>query len=446
MKKISDIYEEGKRLQDLNDKSGLEKFFNKYLKTSADSRVWNLYVNYVKNDKKIHLAQVYQFIVNYLEHSYESFEFVKECIKELNKTSLEEGKIDKIRRIYTKFVKVPHNKLSELFREYEQWEISVNKINAKSMIEEVQPYYINAMTVYQKISQSLKSKNFYKLIDIEVSNPLKLNKKSFDNRLNFILNYLLLNNYNYEEIEILRSIYLNNISNVEVINSCLHQYWFSFHLKKNLFDFSRKNDLTAINYLNWVVQNEGIESYRNKFKEMKNDYTFRVYIYAAELEMRNNSINAYNILNEAFEKYPNESLLNEMFFKMFYKANDDEKIRLLFKKLNKTDKIWKMMINYELRFGDFNEYKNLLSNYNQNNRDLLKSCFYDDENNKIEIEENSLRIISNIKKSFEYLDLKLPVSDILSDFISKLPNLPENENILKDVEVNKIIELIKRIE
>ena len=90
-----------------------------------------------------------------------------------------------------------------------------------------------------------------------------------------------------------------------------------------------------------------------------------LYIFVAETEyMLNNPDEAYKIMVKAYEKFGDNNLLNEKFIELLIKYNDTEKIKIFFKKLVKTEKMYDMMMNYEFRKGCFNNYQTILLQQN----------------------------------------------------------------------------------
>lgn len=427
------------------DVKELEKLFGKYLKRSYDLRFWNLYIEYVTkvSSKKVNVNDVYNFVINHFEYSYFSFVFVRNFISHLSS----EGSEDLIRKVYHKALTNPMHNLGQLWNEYEKWEISVNRINARSNIEKIQQGYTQAFSMYQRLIPFIDSNSFFPIIDIELENPLNLSKKFFDSRLSFIFDYYISIFPENEALLFLQSFYIKDKENSFDFNSTFLSYWFSFYYNKNLFNFEDKKNkqLTIVNFLNWTVKNEGINAFRNKFNEMKNQSGVYAYIYAAHVEFYQgcNKKEAYEIFVEALEKFGDSSLLNEEFFKLFLKIGDEENIRLLFKKLKKTELIYDLMIEYEFMHGDMEAYKNLLIQRDEEKNDILLSSTT--INNKIIKSKGCMLVYETVLNNFGFLDLKIENIDIITEFISRLPPLSYNENILSNFDSSIIIDILQTI-
>jgi cleavage stimulation factor subunit 3 len=425
------------------DGKELEKLFGKFLKKSYDLRFWNLYIDYVTkvSTKKVNINDVYAFVINHFEHSYFSFVFIKSFISELSNS---ENSEDLIRKVYHKAFGCPMHNLGILWSDYEKWEIGVNRANARSNIEKIQPTYFQTASVYQRLLPFIDSNLFFKILDIELENPLKFPKKTFDARLSFIFNYYMSLFPENEALIFLQSFYLKDKVPEQPLSPFL-SYWFSFYFKENLFNFEdRKNkQLTIVNFLNWTVKNEGIEAFRRCFLEIEDKGVY-AYIYAALVEYYQgcNKKEAYQLFIEALEKDGNSPIVNEQFFLLFLKIGDEDNIRLLFKKLKKTEKMWDLMIEYEFMHGDMEAYRELLVNKQEEFKEILPP----DKITKKQITSKGTEFIyETVLENLGFLDLKIENSDILADFIAQLPVLSYNENILSNFDNSLIIDILNEM-
>ncbi|KAL6121208.1 hypothetical protein NUSPORA_01918 [Nucleospora cyclopteri] len=476
------------------EREKIEKLFAQYLKSSYDYELWQLYLKYVKNlsQKKVKLTDVYTFILGHFDNGYANYEFIISCIEELDKTD-DNIKQEKIRKIYHQFLRLPGEKLSQLWNQYENWEISVNRLNAKSLIEQIQPFYLNALSVYNRLTatngslQSDISLNmFNSVLDIELENPLKLTKKQWDQRISFVFKYFQERVKEEDKVEVLKTLYVSNVYDAEkdieklrklASESLLLSFWLSFHYKKDLFylEKSRNFNLSCVNLLNWTMQNEGMVSFRTKFKELLEHYQEKicehVYIYVAYTELIHSDNSkakgdkrtvasnlAFEILCGASEKFPESSLLNEEFLNLMLGFNDIEKVQIVFKKIRKTEKMYDKMINFSLRSGSFADFNKLLLEKQEaikNNEllapntvssDIMSSNLLDTPYKGRTIKRSSSAgILSSISSSFEFLDLKFVDLTVAQELIKKLPQIPESENIFKDVDTTKLIGLLLAI-
>lgn len=437
----------------------LEKLFSKFLKKSYNFNFWNLYIEYVNkvSTKKVNLIDVYSFVVAHFDCSYFSYEYISNYIRELVTSDEDGSKIDLIRKIYQKSM-IPMHNLGLLWSEYEKWEIRTNKLTSKSIIDAIQPVYNLSFNTYQRLLPFIESNQFFKIFDIELENPLKLQKKAHDARLNFLFNFYINKFPLSSPLQFLYSFYLKDLAKEKFLSdrssanplqiSSFLSIWYSFLFNSEYFNFQdiKNKDLILINYLNFTLKNEGIEKFREKFVENKINAGNHVYIYMAKSEFYQggNKEGAYQIFIEATEKFKNDPLVNEQFFRMFLNIGDDDNIRRLFKKLVKTENMWDLMIEYEFLHGELEDYKNLLvqKQIDLGNKEILQSVV----TTSFKIKNKGTQgIYETAFKSFGFLDLQLATNDVLSDFVSKLPELDIRENVLSNLDNQKIVDLLSML-
>lgn len=447
------LYAHALSLYNSSESKELEKLFAKHLKKSYDTSLWNLYVEYVKrvSTKKVNLADVYSFVVSHFEHSYTSYDFIREYIKVLSSAEDEHSNIDQIRKAYHRAFQYPRHGLGILWNEYEKWEIGINKLTSKGFIEQVFPTYSLSFNTYQRLVPYIEHNLYFKIFDIELENPLKLNKKVFDQRLNFLFNFYLSTFPDNESLLFLYSFYMKDAAKDRLDQkppSIFLSFWFSFQYGRQCFDFSDKKnlELTHINHLNWIIKAEGIEAFRQRFAEIKATTGPHTFVYAAMAEyyQGNNKETAYQIFIEAVERFPENPTVHEQFFGLFLKIGDDDNIRLLFKKLRKTESMWDSMIDYEFLHGDIEEYKSLLS---QRQACACKEML--PPSVPVPARRTKSRgcegIYEAARESFGFLDLQISFTDVVSEFLSRLPVLSPSENILSNLDNSKVVELLASI-
>ncbi|KAI4292664.1 cleavage stimulation factor subunit 3 [Pancytospora philotis] len=428
----------------------LERLFSRYLKKSYDLRLWNLYVEYVKrvSVKKVNIGDVYAFVLQHFEHSYFTVDLVREYIAELDNLDDEALCIEKTRKIYQSVLATPVHGLSQLWSEYEKWELSVNRSTARGIIEQMQPVYSNAASVYQRLLAHIQADSYFKILDIELENPLKLSKSAFSARLGFIFNFYTSKLPGVEALRFLHSFYMKEAVKPAASSSLFISIWYSFLYGKNFFNFDDKEnfDLVCINYFNWIIKNEGIEAYRLKFAEVRERVGHRVFIYVANVEYYHGGSKeaAYQIFQEACAREPENPQLAEEFLGLFLKIGDDDNIRGLFKKLGKTERMWAQMIEYEFQHGDFDAYRALIAEREEarKRQELLPPAPVVVD----KIKANGTQgIYEEVLGNFGYMDLQFATDDLLAQFLERLPKIATRENIFANVDFGMISELLAGI-
>ncbi|ORD94588.1 RNA14 [Enterospora canceri] len=457
-----EVYATATELFNKKDNLNLEKVFSKYLKSSYDYRLWRLYLSYTRrlDLKSEQVLDVFYFVLNHFEHGYDNYEFITEAVDELEKGDLaESSKNEKIRRIYQQFLRIPMARLSQLWASYEAWEISVNRMSAKSILEQHQPFYLNALSVYQKMATGIQKDAYFGVLDVEVENLLKLPKKEHRSRLLAVFSYFEGRVASTEALEVLKTIYVEDCYDPVgdagrlrrlASSSVLLSYWFSFNYKADFFNLKEKAHfaLTAVNFLNYQIQFQGLATFRAEFDRICATFpeavTPHLHIFAAETEHPIESRRAYEIMVKAHEKFGDNSLLNEKFLELLIRNNDADNLTVFFRKLAKTEKMYDMMLDYEFRRGSFVRYKELLLRKQEalKNREMLER----NEGGRAGSRAAGTQgVVSSCMGSFEYLDLTFKGQIDIRRILKKLPKVPEEENLFVDVSINKLIELIQKV-
>lgn len=441
------LYKYAASLYAAKNSKEIEKLFAKYLRSSYDLDFWNLYIEYVKkiSVKKVSLGDVYAFVLNHFEFAYERLTLTRDCIVEFSNLEDDTLKAEKIRKVYHRAFTAPMHGLGLLWNEYEKWEVATNKAAARGFIEQVQPTYNNTCTVYQRLAPYVQNDDYFRILDIELENPLKMPRKSHDARLLFLFNFYIAKFPSTEALLFLRSFYLKDAVQVERPETLFLSVWYSFLYGTNYFNFDDKKnfDLVSINYFNWIVKNEGIEQFRLKFQEVKTSVGPHAYIYAAHVEFYQGGSKetAYQTLMEASARFSDSSLVCEQFLSLFMRIGDDDNVRPLFKKLGKTARMWDMMIEYEFQHGDIEQYRGLIV---QRQEALRRQ---EDMPSVPQLltavpSEGCRGVYEGVLRNFGFLDLQFSVNDLCAEFLAKLPKLGVRDNIFLNVDTAEIVELL----
>lgn len=446
---MDDLYAQALAFYKSGENSKLEKLFAKFLKKSYDVAFWSLYIDYVKkvSTKKVNLVDVYAFVTNHFNGSYVSFEFVRDYISILELSEGDNPRTEDIRRIYHRAFQ-PMAHLGLLWSDYEKWETRINKQGARSQIEQIHPIFMQASSVYQRLAPYVETNNFFSIFDIEHENPLKLGKEEHEARLMFFFSFYLSKFPNSEALSFLFSFYLRDAARERLdlgTNSPFLRIWYSFQYETPCFDLEdpRNGELMLVNYLNWVAKNEGLEVLVQRFEELKARAGPRAFIYVANslFFQGRNKEGAYQMFMDGVKRFNDDPLLNEAFFQLFLGAGDDDTIRLLFKKLKTTERMWELMVSYEFQHGEMNDYRELLTQEIVTNREITKGRS-EDIKKMHKRSSGSRGAYEAAVESFEFMGLKLTTGDVLSEFISKLPGLSRSENVLIGMDNGKVVDLL----
>ncbi|KAG5859536.1 hypothetical protein KMI_06g10610 [Encephalitozoon hellem] len=476
----SAVMEHARDLYVSKEYRSLEGLFGKCLKKSYNLDLWMLYIEYVKkvSQKKFKLYEVYEFTLGQFENYWDSYGLYKEYIEELGKIEDEQTRIEKIRNGYMRALQTPMSSLSELWKDFENFELELNKITGKKIVSDTLPIFQNSFQRYQQIQPLIKSwsiKNAAKLIDLEMENEAKLGARAHESRMHFIHNYILDSFYYAEEAYFFYSEYLIGIGQkerakkvvqrgIEMSDGMFLSLYYGLVMdeegiyadlkgrycgKENDGDEKAPNkecDLVRINHLNYVLKKRGLESFRKLFIELGSEGIGpHVFIYCAFVEYyaTGSRSTPYNIFSSGLLKHPDSTLLKEEFFLFLLKIGDEENARALFKRLEKTSRMWDSMIEYEFMVGSMELFRELVDQKMGSVRDnaILPSLPAKDRYVQM---EGILGRYHCFLSSFNFLDLKIKDnSRLLDEFVENLPKISQQSNVLSNLRSEKIIELLK---
>lgn len=125
-----------------------ESLFGKSLLTVANIQLWLVYLNYIRrrndltNDAtgvaRTTITQSYDFVLNNIGIDKDSgrlwqeyIQFVRGAPGQIGGSSWQDQqKMDQLRKAYQRAISVPMSSLNALWKEYDQFEMSLNKITA----------------------------------------------------------------------------------------------------------------------------------------------------------------------------------------------------------------------------------------------------------------------------------------------------------------------------
>lgn len=469
------MVEYAKHLYNSKDYRGLEGLFGKHLRKSYDLGFWMLYVEYVKkvSQKKFKLHEVYEFTLAQFENYWESYELYKEYIEELGKIEDEQTRIEKTRNAYMRALQIPMRGLSELWRDFEEFELELNKATGKKIVSDTLPIFQSSFQRYQAILPLVKNwnvKNAAKLIDMEMENGSKLSAKAHAARMHFIYNYILNSFYHAEEVYFFYSEYLMRNGQKEDAKKILQKgmemtngMFLSLYYGVTMDDeeiysglrdrFSAEEnmneelDLIEINHLNYNLKKKGLESFRKLFidlnKETPGPHVF-VYCALVEYYATGNRSVPYNVFSSGLQKHPKSTLLKEEFFMFLLRTGDEENARALFKRLEKTNKMWDAMIEYEYMVGSMELFKDLVEQKAMAIKDgvILPAL---PEKSRKEAVDGVLGKYYSFLSSFNFFELKVDDSRVLDEFLGNLPQIGQQSNVLSNIKLEKVVDLLRTI-
>ncbi|KAF2072691.1 hypothetical protein CYY_005997 [Polysphondylium violaceum] len=240
----------------------VEKIFLKSLRSVKNVELWKLYITYIKTIKsdnnREEIIKAFELALENIGMDISSTpiwtEYIAYLKEEKTNTTFEEGqKMTSIRKLYQRAVENPMHELDAIWKEYDQFENSINKVLAKSLLTEHYNKYQQARNVYRDRKALLEGilrnmlakpprtsdkeehqvRLWRKLIAYERTNPQRFDQASFRNRVTATYNQCLLCLYRYPDIWYEAATYQAECNNID---SCIQFYDRALvALPKNLF-------------------------------------------------------------------------------------------------------------------------------------------------------------------------------------------------------------------
>jgi len=156
--------------------SAAENIFGRSLLTVADVQLWLVYLNYIRrrndlmNDAngtaRATVSQSYDFVLANIGIDKDSgklwqeyIQFIRGAPGQIGGSSWQDQqKMDQLRKAYQRAVNVPMSALNGLWKEYDQFEMSLNKITGRKFLQEKSPSYMSARsanTALESITRGL---------------------------------------------------------------------------------------------------------------------------------------------------------------------------------------------------------------------------------------------------------------------------------------------------
>ncbi|KAF9873508.1 cfia complex component [Colletotrichum karsti] len=159
----ADIWAEWAQLElDSNQFQTAEAVFNRSLVNAPNVKLWTVYLNYIRrrydltNDpngeaRRI-LTMSYEFVISSVGIDRDSGQLWKDYIQFIKNGPGQVGgsgwqdqqKMDQLRKAYHRAITVPMSALTDLWKDYDQFEMSLNKTTGRQFIQKRSPAYMTA--------------------------------------------------------------------------------------------------------------------------------------------------------------------------------------------------------------------------------------------------------------------------------------------------------------
>ncbi|KAG9232998.1 hypothetical protein BJ875DRAFT_485530 [Amylocarpus encephaloides] len=161
---------------DNENRSAAEQIFGKSLLTVPNVQLWSVYLNYIRrvndllNDlsgsARATISQAYDFVLANIGMDRDSgriwqeyIQFIRSAPGQIGGTSWQDQqKMDQLRKAYQRAICVPMSNVNNLWKEYDQFEMGLNKLTGRKFLQEKSPSYMSARsanTALENITRGL---------------------------------------------------------------------------------------------------------------------------------------------------------------------------------------------------------------------------------------------------------------------------------------------------
>lgn len=235
------------------DYKKLEIYFANTLTKSKNIKLWELYLNYIKTVNKDALELAYSYTLQNIWFHYDIYQILIDYICILDN-------VEKIREVYSIGLSNPIHNIGLLFKNYESFEMSLNKITAKTLITEKLFIFQNSFKLYQRLVPYLSNEfdSIDKIISLETEERKEkileyfIEKYSYREDLYFSYSEFILEkgaDISDEESDSVKKIKEILISGIDITNSVFLKCYYAFIFKDTKY-LDLKNESALICYLN----------------------------------------------------------------------------------------------------------------------------------------------------------------------------------------------------
>ncbi|KAL1224078.1 Cleavage stimulation factor subunit 77 [Cardamine amara subsp. amara] len=401
----------------VNNDDATKQIFSRCLLTCLQVPLWQCYIRFIRKvyDKKGAEGQeetkkAFDFMLNYIGTDVASgpiwteyIAFLK-SLPALNPYEDSQRKID-LRKVYQRAILTPTHHVEQLWKEYENFENSVNRQLAKGLVNEYQPKFNSARAVYRERKKCIEDVDWNmlavpptgsskeetqwvawkKFLSYEKSNPQRIDTALSTKRIIYAYEQCLMYLYHYPDVwydyaewhtksgstdaaikvfqralkaipdsEMLKYAYAELEESRGAIQSAKKLY-------ENILGVST-NSLAHIQFLRFLLRAEGFEAARKYFLDAikSPSCTYHVYIAFATMAfcLAKNPKIAHNIFEEGLKRYMSEPVYILEYADFLTRLNDDRNIRALFERALSTlpteesAEVWERFIQFEQKYGD----------------------------------------------------------------------------------------------
>ncbi|KAH0469186.1 hypothetical protein IEQ34_002418 [Dendrobium chrysotoxum] len=307
-----------------------------------------------------------------------------------------------VRKIYQKAIVTPNHHIEQLWKDYENFENSINRALAKGLLSEYQPKYNSARAVYRErkkyideidwnmLAEEQQCIAWKRLLAFEKANPQRIDSASSNRRITFTYEQCMMFMYHYPDIWYDYATWLSKNTSLDsaakVFQRALKALPDSAPLKYAYAELEESRG--AIQFIKFLRRTEGIEVARKYFLDAQklSNCTYHVFVAYAMMAFCLDKDLAHNVFEAGLKKFMNEPGYILEYADFLCRLNDDRNVRALFERAlsllppENSEEVWKQFAKFEQTYGDLASIlkaKEALSGAGEEDSSALESTLHD---------------------------------------------------------------------
>ncbi|PWY92444.1 CFIA complex component Rna14 [Aspergillus heteromorphus CBS 117.55] len=162
---------------ELNELFRLEQIFNRILLTIADVQLWTVYLDYVRRRNPLTtdttgqarriISSAYELALTHIGIDKDSGSIWSDYVQFIRSGPGNVGgsgwqdqqKMDLLRKVYQRAIGVPTQAVNTLWKEYDQFEMGLNKLTGRKFLQEQSPAYMTARSSFTELQNITRDLN-----------------------------------------------------------------------------------------------------------------------------------------------------------------------------------------------------------------------------------------------------------------------------------------------
>ncbi|KAI3975041.1 hypothetical protein MKX01_005152 [Papaver californicum] len=367
-----------------------KQVFGRCLLDNQHIALWRSYIRFIRklNHKKGAEGQedtknAFDFMLNYICSDITSGPVWMEYIVFLKSLPVanpqdESDRMTSIWMLYQKAIVTPTHHVEQLWKDYENFENSVSRALAKSLVSEYQPKYNSAKAVYREQNklEEQQCMAWKRFLAFEKGYPQMIDSESSNSRINFTYEQCLMYLYYYPDIcydyatwhadnfsiDLAVKVYQKSLKVLPGSELLKYAYPAKKIYESLLGDGVNTSALAHIQFIRFLRRTEGIEAARKCFVDARKypNCTYHVFVAYAMMAFcqdRDPKL-AHNVFEAGMKRFMHEPAYILEYADFLCRLNDDRNVRALFERsLNsrppeKSVEVWKRYTQFEQTYGN----------------------------------------------------------------------------------------------